>query len=307
MSLSPVTNPVSGTEQIFAGFQPIEFIFKREDLAVTGVVSGAGGAKINHAGDLTSYLSVGDIVYLYSEGTNHTYDGSGTITAIVAGEITIDTAYIESATGGYINYLKNYYVEMKLVDETFDTADLLGFSLESDGDAAGNISIDVSIINDLNTGRGEITTEQLSDGLQEFEVKYREVHLNSSNSFTLIDNKLLIVVYATEQPETEAILNNFDLPNLYLGYPSAIAIAHSGGSVGDDIEVTYNELDINNIVIGSGSLGVLDSGLNGFLIWEWLAAASVSSAAKFIEFDIALEAGFDFIAFGFDHPDFLVQ
>ena len=67
MSLTLITNPVSGTSEIFAGFLPIEFIFKREDLAITSVTSGTGGAKINHAGDLSSYLSAGDSIYVYRE------------------------------------------------------------------------------------------------------------------------------------------------------------------------------------------------------------------------------------------------
>ena len=111
MSLTLVNNPVGAADRkIFAGFQPCEFIFKREDLAITSVTSGTGGAKITHPGDLTSVLSEGDTIYLYSEGaTNYVYDGSFEILSIVAGEITVDTPYIETGTGGYINYLKNYY------------------------------------------------------------------------------------------------------------------------------------------------------------------------------------------------------
>lgn len=307
MSLTLVTNPVSGTETIFAGFKPIEFVFKREDLAITSVTSGTGGAKITVGTDLTSYLSAGDSLYLYSEGVNYTYDVSATILTITSTEITVDAEYIETGTGGYINYLKNYYVEMKCVVDGLSGADILGFSLESDGDAAGNIVIDVSIANDLNEARGEIAKEYLSDGVQEFEVKYREVYQSSSNSFTLIDNKLLVVVYATEAPEQDVILNSFDLPKIYLGYHAAICIAHADGVPGDSIELLYKEYNLNFLELANGSLGSLDSDASGFFNWKWDESETVESATAYIGVDFSTSGLYDFMAVDFAHPDFLVQ
>lgn len=307
MSLTLITNPVSGTSEIFAGFLPIEFIFKREDLAVTTVTSGTGGAKINHAGDLSSYLSAGDTVYVYSEGTNYTYDTVGTILTIVAGEITTDIPYIETGTGGYINYFKNYYVEAQCVNKDNADIDLLGFSLESDGDNAGNITIDVSIMNDKNVQRGAISEGALSGSVQEFEVQYRQVYEGSSESFTLLNGKLVIAVYATETPESGEILNNFDVPNLYLGYPGAIVVANKDGSIGDDIEITYSELDINEVSLATGTLGTIDAGYNGFVLWEWESSVVVDDATRFIEFTFGSTAGFDFADPDFNYTDFLTQ
>jgi hypothetical protein len=64
MSLILTTNPVgSAASKFFAGFQKCEFVFKREDLSVTSIDSGTDAkARINHAGDLTSYLDPGDTI-----------------------------------------------------------------------------------------------------------------------------------------------------------------------------------------------------------------------------------------------------
>lgn len=311
MSLTLNTNPVgAGTRKFFAGFQKCEFVFKREDLAVTSVSSGTGGAKINHAGDLSSYLSIGDTVYLYSEGTNYTYDGVFEILDITAGEITVDTPYIESGTGGYINYYKNYHVELQCVNKSFSDANILPFSLQSDGDAAGNVIIDVSIVNELNKQRGDIEEAFLSDSVTEFEVKYRQVYDGSSESFTLVDDKLLIMLYAIEEPEEDEVLNQFDLPQLYLGYPAGITVALLARAASSTCEMTYDEKDINNNVIASGSLGVQDADVSGFLQWEWEAGDSgdsVDSQTKYVEFDFNTTAISDFATPDFATPDFVTS
>jgi hypothetical protein len=309
MSLTLVTNPIgSAAKKMFAGLKPIEFIFKREDLVITSVVSGTGGIKINHAGDLTSYLSAGDSIYVYSVGTNYTYSATGIIITIVAGEITIDIPYVETGTGGYINYYKNYYVELQCVRDALPDVNLLPFSLQADGNAAGNISIDVSIINDLNMQRGILITEYLATSKQEFEVKYRQVYTGSAGSFILIDNKLCVVLYSSDAPEEEVVLNHFDLPKLYLGYPAGLAMAHLGGTVGTTIELKYNELDINkNIIETTGTLGILTAALNGFLMWKWPVNASVLSATKYIEFNFKASGIFDFKSPDFAYPDFITQ
>lgn len=300
MSLTLVTNPVgAATKKLFAGFRPINFVFKREDQQITDIENGTGGIEINIPVDLTSYLSEGDSIYVYAEGTNYTYDGYGTILAITATDITVDIPYIETASSGYINYLKNYYIELQCVDTTYPEANKLPFTLQADGDAAGNINIDVSVVVDQLTKRGAIVQGQLPVSSVEFEIRYREVHLGSSNAFLLVSDKLLVVLYCTVAPTENEILNSFDLPKLFLGYPGAIAIANNNALAGETKEMVYNELDINETPIAAGTLGVEDTVFNGFILWKWLANASVNSKTKYIEFDLQTIGVADF-----DTPDF---
>lgn len=293
---------------MFAGFQPCEFVFKREDLAITSVDSGTGAkARINHAGDLTSYLSVGDTVYLYSEATDYTYDGVFEILIIAAGEITVNTDYVQTGGGGYINYFKNYYVELQCVHPTLPLFNLLPFSLQSDGDAAGNVIIDVSIVNELNRQRGAIVEGFLSDSVTEFEIKYRQVYEGSSESFTLVDDKLLIMLFAIDEPEQDSILNQFDIPKLYLGYPGAIVAALLARPASSTCEMLYEEQDINGNVITSGTLGVQDADVSGFLLWEWEAAASVDLQTKFINFDFNIVGIYDYDDDDYDSDDYVTS
>ena len=293
------------TSKLFAGFQPIEYKFKREDLAVINVTSGVDTkAKIGHTGDLSSVVSIGDSVYLYSEGTNFTYNGSYKVITIVAGEITVDTPYIETGTGGYINYLKNYYVELECVNAAFSTANLLPFTLQSDGTAAGVVIIDVSIMNELNKQRGVIDQNDIPESIQEFEVKYRQVYDGSSESYTILTGALLIVLYAIEEPDQDIILNSFDLPKLYLGYPGAIVTAIQDKGSANVIAANYNELDINQNQIITGTLGDVDSDVNGFLMWEWLSTATIQATTKYIEFNLLPTLGAEYAATDYNATDY---
>ena len=306
MALTLVTNPVgSASSKIFAGLQPIEYIFKREDLAITGVTSGAGGITVTVATNITSVLTQGDSIYVYSEGTGYTYDGVGTILSISATEIVVDLTFFVTGTGGFINYKKNYYVEMMLVNKNLTDANILPFTLQNDGNAAGNISIDVSIANDLNRQRGIIAKTAISESRTEFEIKYRECYIGISNTYTLIDNSLVIVVHAPECPEIEEILNNFDTPRIYLGYPAGLVVAHKGGTVGSTIEVNYIEKNRNLEGVAVGSLGTLDSGENGFLMWAWAANTVVQQSTRFVDFNFTFTATYDFLTGDFSDTDFV--
>jgi len=306
--LTLVTNPIgTAASKMFAAFQKCEIVFKREDIAIIDIEAGTGGAKVNHAGDLTSLLVAGDVIYIYSEGVNYTYNGVFEILAIVAGEITLNTPYIESATGGYANYLKNYFVELQCVNSTLSDVNLLPFSLESDGDAAGNITFDVSIVGELLTQRGEISQGVISNSENEFEIKYREVYDGSANGFTLVDSKLFIIMFAIDTPTEDTILNQLDEPILVLGYEGAIVVAKKAMGAGSSVEMPYNELDINKEVITSGTLGQLSAEVNGFYIWKWLKTASVNSSTKYIEFNFKVNGIYDFATPDFAYPDFLTQ
>ena len=308
MALTLVTNPVgSAAVKLFAGFEPVEFVFKREDLAITNVTSGSGGAKITLATDLTTYLSEGDSIYVYSEGAAYTYDAVGTILSLTATDITTDIPYVQNGTGGYINYKKNYYVELQCVDKQFASSSIIPFSLNSDGDAAGNITIDVSIVNDLNRQRGLFADGLITESRKEFEIQYREVYSGSSASFTLVDNKLIVLLYATEAPETEVVLNGFEIPKIYLGYSAGLVIAKEADPTSSTLKMKYKEYDINMLEVASGDLTEIASDVNGFIMWKWLSTASVSEAAKYLEFDFDLNSLNEYDKTEYDSNDYVTD
>lgn len=296
MSLTLISSPVetiSGVKQnVFAGFAPVEFEFKREDLAIVSIGSGLNNnIEITIGTDLSSYLEVGDYIYLYAEGASGTYDYdlSAEILAITSSTITINSQYIEGSSTGYINYLKNYYVECELVDIDNVNIKKIPFTLKDDGDNAGNITIDVSIANDKNRQQFLLEKREITEGRIRFNLQYREVYTGvaTPNNYILIDDPV-ILVYATEQPEAEELINDFDLPKLYKGYDSGIILTHSNDNAFDiAIKVFYDELDINQTqIVADQNIGDLSIDEYGFLFFKWNKSlyAGLNADTKFIKF-----------------------
>lgn len=293
MSLTLVENPVvteSGiVKNLFAGFDKVEYKFKREDLQITSVGQGISNQVLITIGaDLSSYLSIGDFVYLYAEGDNYTYDDTGQIVAITSSTITIDLQFIETADDGYINYYKNYYLEVQLVNENNSDINILPFSLKDDGDNAGNINIDVSIANDKNIQYFDFVFGELEDSRIIFKVKYREVWDVSDNEFTVL-NERIVLVYATQQPELEQFINELEEPKLWKGYPYGVNLTHTKDNKEDEgINIKYDELDINqNTITSDNNLGSFDSNDEGFLFNNIDKDISYDSDTEYIELKAA--------------------
>ena len=290
MSLTLITNPVTTEggviKNIFPGFRPVEYVFKREDLAIVSVGETSGNVEVTIATDLSSYLSEGDFIYLYAVGDSgdYEYDSIGEILSITSTTIELDIPYIENSTSGYINYLKNYYVELQLVNPDNTSIQMIPFSLKDDGDQAGNITIDVSIANDKNRKLFDISTREMTEGRIRFDVRYREISEGVTGSWTDMSDPV-ILVYAWEQMDTEEILNGFDMPELYKGYDFAVALSHSNRNGTDSFVVAkYNELDINrDDIVTEQSIGQLSIDLYGILLFVLDGSTTFDGDAEYIE------------------------
>lgn len=273
MALTLIEYPVSVingiTNNVFAGFLQCEIKFKREDLQIESVVSGIDEKiEVIISTDLTSYLNIGDAIHLYAVGdSGYIYDDNGEIIDITSTSITVNIAFIEVASVGYINYLKNYYVELRPVNSDNQNIKVLTFSLKDDGDTSGNIIIDVSIVNDKNKQIFKDGSAELLESRIKFNVEYRQVYEGSSESFVLIDDPI-ILVYATEQMQVEEFINDFEYPEIYKGYDSGVILCHSdsNNSIYSSIDLLYDELDLNfDNITTDNELSSFDANDIGFL------------------------------------------
>lgn len=312
MSLTLTESPVivdgGVTYNLFAGFLPVEYKFKREDLQILTLSQGADNTVLLLiTEDLTSILSVGDSIYLYAPGDSlaYTYDMQGEILEITATTIRLDLQYIESCSSGYINYLPNYYVEAQLVHVDNSLIQMIDFSLTDDGDLAGNIIIDVSIANDKNSQYFAALSQELTNSRIKFKIQYRQVYDGSSESFTLI-NEEIILVYATQQMELDEFINDFDNPEIYKGYDCGIVFAHSdANNQNTAISIYYDELDRNKYNINTDNLIIqFDASDYGFLFTFWDKATSLNANTEYIKFKAAYTALADYDAADYDGSDY---
>jgi len=302
MSLTLVTNPVTTVagvvNNIFAGFEDTEFVFQRKDMTGVSVTSGTGTtSRISTSSDLSSYLSIGDAVYLYAEGSTYTYNKTGLVTKLDTTYIEVDIDYIENAsTNSYINYFLNYYVEAELVNVDNSDVKVVDFSLKDDGTAAGVVIINVGIANDLNSLDFEYSSREIEEMRTKFKMQYKQVYTSSSESFTLISDEI-ILVYAVEQPTIEKFINQFEYPELYEGYPNGVILCHSdSNNDASQINLVYDELDLNESDLVTNQGLVSFSNDEHGLIFVDFTGKSINANTEYIKFKATFSASPDWLA-----------
>lgn len=281
----PVTSSSGKVRNIFAGFQPVELEFKREDAPIISVSQGANNKiLIDIDGDITSSLNVGEWVYLYAEASTYTYDNVYQIIDITFSspntEITVNDDFIEVANTGYCNYKQNWFLESKLVSPDNNTILKYPSLLQTDGNPNGEIEVNVSPLVDFLKNEIKETSQEITNAREYCKLMYRESWREDDTAiFTLVDQEPIIIIFAAENEEIESFLNGFEMPRIWEGYPFWLNLLHSTeNESGKSIRVSFDELDINGSNINIDNQ-LTDFGVNDFGIIQ----ANFNDKVKVIE------------------------
>ncbi len=310
----PVTIESGKVNNIFAGFNAVELEFKREDIAIVDISQGVDNkVLISIAGDITSNLVVGEFVYLFSQGATFQYAGSFQIIDLSFfspnTEITIDADFIEISTGGYCNYKQNWYLESKLVSPDNNLIKVYPQLLQTDGNPNGQIEVNTSMLVDFLKNEIKETSQQLYNSRISCKVMYREVWREDNNNvFTLVDEIPIIIIFAAENKGIEIFANQFDMPKLFEGYPFCLNFIHSlQNESGRRVQVSFNELDINETIITSGNIlhyfdfsnfGILQTNFND-------NTKIIEQNTRFINFNANSSGTADYATIDYDDTDYL--
>jgi len=301
---------------IFPGFLPLTIDFKREDLEIISITQGVNDKiLITVLGDITSDISALEFLYFYSEGTTYTYNDSGQILDITFGgvntEITIDFDFIEISSGGYINYLQDWLLEMRLVSPDNQNIKVIKPTLADDGTNSGEVSIDISIAVDTLTQEIKFAGGEVTEGRVKFQCEYRPSWRdNRDEAWILIDDTPIIVVFSAEEFEPEMFIMALDNPILWEGYLTGISYCHSDSNyLAERLQAVFDELDINKDVISSNNLiRNFNVGDYGFLFvsTEDIPSFTFNQYTKYGRLKIQTTIAPDFEPVDFDTPDFQV-
>jgi len=312
----PVTIESGKVFNIFAGFQPVEIEFKREDITTFNVSSGVDNKiLIEVVGDITSNLNIGEWVYLYAIGNTFIYDNSYKIIDLSYSSpntgITVDGDFIEIASDGYLNYKQNYFVEAKIVDVSNNAVKLYPYLINDDGTASGVVKINVSgVVDYLNT---EIlqTSGQVNNNANRFKIMYREVYReNTGSAFVLLNQTPIIITRAAENSDPEKFVSKLETPKIWAGYPFNMSLLHSPeNSFGLRLKVLFDQLDINQDVINSdNSLFSFIPNLKGFgQICFNDNQNIIDSNTKYIQFNLNSANLPDYDSIDYDSNDYLTD
>ncbi len=310
----PVVTSSGKVRNIFAGFSAVELEFKREDIQIVDISQGANNKiLISITGDITGNLNIGEWVYLFSQGATFTYDNNYQIIDVAFSspntEITVNGEYIESSVSGYVNYKQNWFLESKLVN--IDNNNILNYPqlLQNDGNPNGEVEVNTSMLADFLKNEILLSSQEITEGRQDCKIMYREVwREDDTQSFILVDQEPIIIIFAAENSEIEDFVNGFEIPKMWNGYPFLLNILHSlENSVGQRIDVTFDELDVNedNIVIDNplinfnpSDFGILQANFNDNV-------KVIEDDTRFMRFNANSSGSADYETGDYDDTDYL--
>jgi len=256
----PVTTSSGKVRNIFAGFDAVELGFKREDTAViSGDESSGGNLRIYGTGDFVSSLNVGEWVYINTSGATYTYNGSFQVIEVVLDltntRIELNLPFVEITTGGYCNYKQDWFLESKLVDPNNNLILKYPQLLQNDGNPNGVLEVNTSMIVDFLKNEILANSGVVENAREECKVMYREVwREDSTQSFILVDQEPIVIIYSAENSEIEDFISEFDVPRMYEGYPFYLNTLHSLENQVGRIAISFDELDINSDNINTDNL-----------------------------------------------------
>jgi len=313
LSSYPVTVESGIVNNIFAGFSSCNIVLNRQDLQIISIAQGVDDKiKITVLGDLRSSLIVNEWIYLQSQGSSFLYIGLYKISTVVFvtpnTEITVIGDYIESTISGYINYKQNWYLEAKIVNPENTLIQIYPQILQNDGSPEGIIDIDITMLVDYLLNEIKDTSQEILNARVQAQMMYREVYReNSTDPFILLNETPIIIIFAAENSEIENIVNGFDEPRIYDGYPFFINILHSNqNNIGEIPVLQFDELDINKgnlttnnhiYAFNSYDYGILQGNFNNNIL-------PISANTEYIKF-VGLISFADYATYDYDDDDYL--
>lgn len=307
----PVNTVGGQIRNILAGFADNQILMQRKDIEANPGVTPDTISYIENSGltdiivpeAVYNYLAVGDTIYVYD---HIYYQKSVVITGkrTVSGDYFLETG--ETYYSGmsladdysfdimYINYYQDYYVEARIMQK------FVGYSGEASkelfritdaGSPKGEISLNISLANDLNS-QIEAITEGLQDDAQiKIYVEYREVYTGqTSDSWQSITGEDIIEGYAISQPELDKVLTLMENPEIYDGYKNIVALWHSDANLsgGAYIQIGIDYLDINQNV-QSQSTGESFAATDFGLMYQDIS--TVPANCEYIRFNVNKKTG----------------
>lgn len=312
----PVVTSSGKVRNIFAGFNAVELEFKREDVQIVSVSSGVDAKiLISITGDITSSLAIGEWVYLFSQGATFLYDDSFQILTVVFSspntEITVEGDFIEVTSSGYTNYKQNWFLESKLVNP--DNNDILVYPqlLQTDGNPNGIIKVNTSMLVDFLKNEIFTASQEITNSREQCQVMFRESwREDDTDTFVLVNQDPIIIIFAAEDSEIEDFANGFETPKIWEGYPFFINMLHSDENhVGKRVSIKFDELDINqddvtlnNVLV---NFGLTDFGILQVNFEDKIKV--IEDNTRFIVFNANDSDLFDYATGDYNDTDYLTE
>lgn len=294
MALVEISYPVTGApgtyQNIFPSQKPIFSEFERKDATIISIVSGTNGRVQMTASAAFSSIEVGQFVTWQTDG--YSVRSSRVTNVVTATTIEVDEVFTSvNALNSFINYLENYFVEIRYIQPDSVSNDQDAILLIDDfsqvpNQKDGTISANISLPSDVLIPDFDIASG-VNAGLSiEYKIQYRESY-EGNRSGTWISptvDQPILLVHGSLDLDASEFTDSVITKRYVKGYPLIYSLLYSGinDTGSNNFAITMTEYGIDQVSLGATVIeNVLN--LNGSYIIV-VDPADINSATRFIQF-----------------------
>ena len=297
MALTQIDYPVTGSAgsylNIFPSQKPLYTNFKREDGTLLSIVSGVDANVRVAINETFENIVVGDVVIFFSDG--YPLQKATVVSIIDTSTIELNIPFASSTvTNGFINYHKNWFLEIRYVDQTSSSNNQDAIEVVEDysqipSSLNGNVRANIALPSDLISADFTITEGEQQNLFTSFKIQYRQSY-NAQRSGAWISPSVDIPILLVHAADNLSIgFTDKDVSKRYAkGYPLNYMYVYSSINDAGSNTIKFNLIQyaLNKDIISTTEYASFNN-LNG--VFNLLVdTADLEAATRFIEFTTLL-------------------
>ncbi len=299
MPLTNVVYPIEGSEGVYKNTYPsnkeLFFTARRVDQEILSITSGTDdNVKITTLNPMEG-VEVGDFVVFGSDE----YESQSAKVLITNGadptEIDVDLRFTSSvSTNGFINYHKNYYLQIRYIRKNSTTSDQNAIELfndytQSPNDLDGNIQANITLPAELIDPDFDIATGMADNLSQSYKIQYRESY-SGSRSLDWVSPSPdfpLLLIHGTKNIPDNNFTDTEQTKRYVKGYPLMYSFVYSDVNDGgaNQVIISATQLDIKQKEIQTDEV-FNDFNVNGVGL-IYIDPATIDDDCAFITFSLS--------------------
>lgn len=277
MALTEISYPVTGTagdfQNTFPSQKPIFAEFNREDVVISSIISGVDNkVRIAVASPFVD-IQLGQFVVFQSDG--YPLTSAKVISLIDGSTIEVDILFTSSnATNGFVNYHRNYFLEVRFVasnsaSDDQDAVEIIPDHSQIANSKDGSIKANVSVPSQLISPDFEIATGLAENLFQAYKIQFRESYDGNRAAAWIspAEDQPIMLVHGAVDFEVGQF-SDPDVTKRYVkGMPLIYSLIYSGinDSGANELRVVMKQFSISKTELKEEDL-VLINDLNGVYI-----------------------------------------
>ena len=292
----PVTGEVGTYKNTFPSQKPLYANFNRKDGLINSISSGTNSKVRIEFTSAFGSINIGQFVIFQSDG--YLLQSSKVLAIVNATTIDVDTDFTSAnAANGFVNYNRNYYLEIRYVAAGSGSGDQNATEILEDFSQVtnaknGDIKANISSPGQLITPDFEIENGVAANLFQSYKIQFRESYEGNRSGVWIsptVDVSIMLV-HASKDFVVDSFTDANTIKRFIKGFPLVYSLIYSAinDSGSNELRVVLSQYDISQTLISNDDVGIIVN-MNGVYILS-VDTDSLDVDTAFIKFAYVLSS-----------------